>query len=100
MIETIDKTIQHLNGTKKIKSKEMFAGFTVGAGDDRIGEQIKLDGDPNDCKVSSKDTDGAMCIFEFTGGGGGLIHVDQPAGRRKSSSARLASQRICHRASR
>jgi hypothetical protein len=36
---------------------------------------------PNDCKVSSKDTDGAMCIFEFTPGGGGLIHVYQPAGK-------------------
>ena len=36
LIETIDKTIQHLNGVKKMESKEMFAGFRVGAGDDRF----------------------------------------------------------------
>jgi DNA-binding transcriptional MerR regulator len=34
LIETIDKTIQHLKGTKKMKNKEMFAGFSVVAGDD------------------------------------------------------------------
>jgi DNA-binding transcriptional MerR regulator/quercetin dioxygenase-like cupin family protein len=75
LIETIDKTIQHLNGVKKMESKEMFAGFKVAAGDDRFGEHIKLGGDPNDCKVSAKDTDSAMCIFEFTGGGGGPRHI-------------------------
>src|SRR5882762_3483555 len=32
LIETIDKTIQHLKGTKKMKSEEMFLGFSVGAG--------------------------------------------------------------------
>jgi len=42
LIETIDKTILHLKGTKKMKSKEMFAGFSVAAGDDRFGEQTKL----------------------------------------------------------
>ena len=70
LIETIDKTIQHLKGTKKMKSKEMFAGFSVAAGDDRFGKHIKLGGEANDCKVSAQDTDGAMCVFEFTGGGG------------------------------
>jgi DNA-binding transcriptional MerR regulator/quercetin dioxygenase-like cupin family protein len=74
LIETIEKTIQHLQGTKKMKSNEMFAGFSVAAGVDRFGEHIKLGGEPNDCKVSAKDTDGAMCIFEFTGGGGGPRH--------------------------
>jgi hypothetical protein len=39
-----------------MKSNEMFVGFSVAAGDDRFGEQIKLGGDPNDCKVSTKDT--------------------------------------------
>src|SRR5260370_33859609 len=29
LIETIDKTIQHLQGTKKMNTKEMFAGFSV-----------------------------------------------------------------------
>src|ERR1700720_1184376 len=67
LIETIDKTIQHLQGTKKMKSEEMFLGFRVAAGKDRLGEHIKLGGEPNDCKVSAQDTDGAMCVFEFTG---------------------------------
>jgi DNA-binding transcriptional MerR regulator/quercetin dioxygenase-like cupin family protein len=75
LIETIDKTIQHLQGTKKMKTDEMFAGFSVAAGDDRFGEQVKLGGAPNDCKVSAKDTGGAMCIFEFTGGGCGPRHL-------------------------
>src|SRR4051794_24416883 len=56
LIETVDKTIQHLNGTKEMANEEMFAGFRVAAGDDRFGEQIRLGGDPNDCKVSAKDT--------------------------------------------
>src|SRR5712671_7233776 len=38
LIETVDKTIKHLKGTKKMKSEEMFAGFSVAAGDDRFGE--------------------------------------------------------------
>ena len=42
LIETIDKTIEHLKGTKKMKSEEMFAGFSVAAGKDRFGEHIKL----------------------------------------------------------
>src|SRR6202011_2575974 len=66
LIETIDKTIQHLKGTKNMKSEEMFAGFSVAAGNDRFGEHIKLGGEWNDCKVSPQDTEGAMCIFEFT----------------------------------
>src|SRR5882672_6371148 len=32
LVATIDKTIQHLKGTRKMKGKEMFAGFSVGAG--------------------------------------------------------------------
>jgi DNA-binding transcriptional MerR regulator len=44
LIETIDKTIQHLKGSKTMKVKEMFAGFSVAAGDDRFGEHIKLGG--------------------------------------------------------
>ncbi|HLX65046.1 MAG TPA: MerR family transcriptional regulator [Planctomycetota bacterium] len=75
LIETIDKTIQHLKGTKKMKTKEMFAGFSVAAGDARFGEKITLGGEPNDCKVSSKDTDGALCVFEFNGSGGGPLHL-------------------------
>jgi DNA-binding transcriptional MerR regulator/quercetin dioxygenase-like cupin family protein len=79
LIETIDKTIQHLKGTKKMKSQEMFEGFSVAAGKDRFGEKITLGGEPNDCKVSAQDTGGAMCVFEFAGGGGGPrhLHYDQ-----------------------
>lgn len=75
LIETIDKTVNHLKGTKKMKTEEMFAGFSVAAGDDRFGEHVKLGGEPNDCKVSAQDTNGAMCVFEFTGGGGGPPHL-------------------------
>lgn len=75
LIETIDKTIQHLKGTRKMRSKEMFAGFSVIAGGDRFGEHVTLGGEPIDCKVSGKDTDGAMCVFEFTGGSCGPRHL-------------------------
>ena len=75
LIETIGKTIEHLKGTKRMQSEEMFLGFSVAAGKDRYGEEIKLGGEPNDCKVSARDTDGAMCVFEFTGGGGGPRHL-------------------------
>ncbi|HUS08926.1 MAG TPA: MerR family transcriptional regulator [Pyrinomonadaceae bacterium] len=78
LIETIEKTTQHLIGTKKMKSQEMFAGFSVAAGKDRFNEQIKLGGpggEPNNCKVSGKDTEGAMCVVEFTGVSGGPPHL-------------------------
>ena len=82
LIKTIDKTIRHLKGTKKMKGEEMFVGFSVAAGEDRFGEHIKLggpDGEPIDCKLSAKDTDGAMCVFEFNchSGGPKHLHYDQ-----------------------
>jgi len=78
LLGTIDKTIAHLKGRKKMTTGEMFVGFSVAAGKDRFNEQIKLGGpggEPNDCKVSGKDTDGAMCVFEFTGASGGPPHL-------------------------
>jgi DNA-binding transcriptional MerR regulator len=81
LIETIDKTVKRLKGTKKMKSEEMFLGFSVAAGKDRLGEHIKLGGEPNDCKVSARDTDGAMCVFEFTGGA---------VGRATSTTTRMS----------
>jgi DNA-binding transcriptional MerR regulator len=76
LIETIEKTIQHLKGKKKMKSHEMFVGFSVAAGEDRFSEHIKLNGhSANDCKVSAQDTDGATCVFEFTGRSGGPRHL-------------------------
>jgi DNA-binding transcriptional MerR regulator/quercetin dioxygenase-like cupin family protein len=78
LLGTIDKTIAHLKGRKKMTTEELFVGFSVAAGKDRFNEQIKLGGpggEPNDCKVSGKDTDGAMCVFEFTGASGGPPHL-------------------------
>ena len=56
LIETIDKTLSHLKGTKKMKSDELFAGFSVGAGKDRFNEGFSHEGTKVDCKVSGKDT--------------------------------------------
>jgi len=77
LIQTIDKTIQHLKGTKQMTTEEMFVGFSVAAGEDRFGEPIKLDGLEVDCKLSGRDTDGAVCIFELTAGWPRHLHHDQ-----------------------
>lgn len=69
LIETIDKTISHLKGGNKMKTKEMFAGFSVGAGKDRFNEGFRHDGTLIDCKVSAKDTGGAMCVLEISNTG-------------------------------
>ena len=77
LIETIDKTINHLKGKKKMKGKDMFVGFSVAAGKDRFGKQIILGGrggEPMDCKVSGQDTDGALSVFEFNCKSGGPRH--------------------------
>jgi quercetin dioxygenase-like cupin family protein len=58
-----------------MEDKDMFTGFSVGAGEDRFNEHIKLGDDPHDCKISSKDTNGAMCVFEYTGTSGGPRHL-------------------------
>lgn len=77
LLETIDKTIKHLIGTTKMKSEEMFVGFSIAAGEDRFDEHLMLGGYAVDCKVSSKDTGGAMCIFEFTTGWPCHLHHEQ-----------------------
>lgn len=42
--------------------------FRVGAGKGRFGEQIRFMGvHPNDLKISGKDTDGQLSLFEYTG---------------------------------
>jgi DNA-binding transcriptional MerR regulator len=69
LIETIDKTISHLKGTKKMKSEELFTGFSVGAGKDRFNEGFNRDGTTIDCKVSGKDTGGTMCVLEVNNTG-------------------------------
>lgn len=78
LIQTIDKTLQYLKGESKMKTEELFDGFSVAAGDDRFGEHIQIGGPggpPSDCKVSAKDTNGALCVFEGTGEQGGPKHL-------------------------
>lgn len=74
LLETIDHTIDHLEGRKPMKSEQIFAGFTVAAGDDRFGERVRRGGEPNDCKVAAADTGGALSAFEFRGRGGWPEH--------------------------
>src|SRR5215217_3299557 len=69
LIETIDKTLQHLKGTKKMKSEELFTGFSVAAGKDRFNGGFNRDGTTIDCKVSGNDTGGAMCVLEVNNSG-------------------------------
>ena len=69
LIETIDKTISHLKGTKKMKSEELFMGFSIGAGKDRFNDGFNRYGTTIDCKVSGKDTGGAMCVLEVNNTG-------------------------------
>jgi DNA-binding transcriptional MerR regulator len=69
LIETIDKTIRHLKGKKKMKGEELFTGFSVAAGKDRFNEGFKVDGQTVDCKVSGKDTGGTMCVLEVNNTG-------------------------------
>src|SRR5689334_6650077 len=69
LIETVDKTIRHLKGTKKMKSEELFKGFSIGAGKDRFNDGFNRHGTTIDCKVSGKDTAGAMCVLEVSNTG-------------------------------
>jgi DNA-binding transcriptional MerR regulator len=69
LIATIDSTISHLKGTKKMKNEELFRGFKVGAEKDRFDEGFARDGTQIDCKVSEKDTSGAMCVLELNNTG-------------------------------
>lgn len=79
LIATIDKTIEHVRGNTKMSSEEMFAGFRVASGEARFDEEVTLRGEPVDCKVSGRDTGGAICIFEWTGLSSGprRVHRDQ-----------------------
>lgn len=48
LTETIDRTITHLDGTKRMECQDMFVGFTVGSGKARFDEHVKLGDQPND----------------------------------------------------
>src|SRR5215469_9568686 len=71
LIATVDKTIEHVRGAKKMSSEEMFAGFRVASGEARFDEEVTLRADPVDCKVSGRDTGGAMSVFEWAGSNSG-----------------------------
>ena len=75
LLETLDRTAEHLNGTRTIKDEELFKGFRVAAGEDRFDEHISLGHEPIRCKVSGRDTGGALSVFEFTGTHGGPRHL-------------------------
>jgi DNA-binding transcriptional MerR regulator len=74
LLQTIDKTTEHLKGGQQMPNEEMFAGFTVAAGRDRFDEHITLGAEPIDCKLSGRDTGGALSVFEFIGTHGGPRH--------------------------
>ena len=65
LIETIDNTMHHLKGAKKMKSEELFTGFSVGAGKDRFNDGFDREGTTIHCKLSGKDTGGTMCVLEL-----------------------------------
>lgn len=60
------------------KAKRPNKGFVVKAAKSRFGEKTVVGGkSPNDIKVSQKDTNGDLTIFEYTGNdrGGPPLHV-------------------------
>ncbi|HEX7358074.1 MAG TPA: cupin domain-containing protein [Ignavibacteriaceae bacterium] len=68
------------NFRSKIVTK-IYKGFKVNAGEARFGKHLKMKGvtlNVLDLKVSSKDTDGALAVFEqngFTPKGGPPLHI-------------------------
>jgi len=74
LIATIDRTVGHLKGKKRMKSEDMFDGFRVAAGGTRSDVGVELGGEPIDCKVSGRDSNAAMCVFEFAGSSDGPRH--------------------------
>jgi mannose-6-phosphate isomerase-like protein (cupin superfamily) len=52
-------------------------GFEVGAGKDRFQEELLIMGGRFDCKVSGKDTDGDLCIYDTIRNekGGPALHL-------------------------
>lgn len=64
-----------------MSSERKVQPFAVLAGDDRFAAPVKFLNGRFDCKVSAKDTDGALCIFDtyrFKPGGPPVhFHLDQ-----------------------
>lgn len=66
------------NNSNREKQLSNPEPFIVDAGKSRFGEVVKFLGvHPNDLKISSKDTDGQLSMFEYTGFGktGPMLHV-------------------------
>jgi DNA-binding transcriptional MerR regulator len=75
LLQTIDRTAEHLKGGKEMSGEEMFVGFSVAAGQDRFDERITLGEEPIHCKLSGRDTNGALSVFEFSGTHVGPRHL-------------------------
>lgn len=63
---------------KQTKATSTSKPFIVDEGKSRFGEVVKFLGvHPNDLKISSKDTDGQLSVFEYTGLGkvGPMLHL-------------------------
>ena len=61
-----------------VETTENKKGVVVKAGQSRFGEQTKIGGlSPNDIKISTKDTDGQLAVFEYVGKerGGPPLHI-------------------------
>jgi len=79
-IATTAASIPAIAFGQKLSAKETRTnkGFVVKATESRFGEKTLLFGNsPNDIKVSQKDTDGNLTIFEYTGNvkGGPALHL-------------------------
>jgi DNA-binding transcriptional MerR regulator len=75
LLTTIDKTTEHMDGGKQMTNEELFEGFRVAAGQARFDERVAIGGEPHDCKVSGRDTVGALSIFELSGTNSGPRHL-------------------------
>lgn len=75
---TVIPTLLMGQGLKGSQSDRPNKGFVVKATGSRFGEKTLLGGkNPNDIKVSNKDTDGDLTVFEYTGNekGGPPLHI-------------------------
>jgi DNA-binding transcriptional MerR regulator len=75
LIATIDRTVGHLKGRKRVKNEALFEGFRVAAGAARFGDRVRLGGESLDFKLSGQDSAKALCVFEFVGSSDGPRHV-------------------------
>ncbi len=77
LLQTIDRTAEHLKGGSQMTNEEMFVGFRVAAGRDRFDAQISLGEEPIHCKLSGRDTGGTLSVFEFAGTHIGPRHLHE-----------------------